>query len=533
MATTLDPRDATLGATHTVRRVSTRVARSVAVSALALGVLGDALLRQGPLGLGFPLFLGALLYVLARLTRSRGVRWSLGATLLLLPIAVTTATFAWRNSDALVFYNVLALLAALSALAWALLRGDEWEPGRASVGAYLAGAVKSGLSAAVGGFPLLADLRLGELARDEARSGPLRHWPAVGRGAAITIPLLLLFGMLFSAADPVFDHLVHDVLDVDVGLAASHVVLIGFFAWSTAGYLRGAAVAPIDDRVRHGERPSLGLGIIEVGLGLAALDVLFLIFVVIQLRYLFGGAAHVQATAHMTYAEYARRGFFELVWVTAFALATLLAANGALRRERRRDEWIFRGLSWTLLALLAVVMLSALQRMRLYQSEYGLTETRFYATVCMGWLAVVLAWFAATVLRGRGTPAFAFGALVSAWLAVAALDVANPDAIIARTNLARLERGARFDPSYVRTLSADATPVIAGTFATLPASMSAPDRCELEQSLVRWRRVRSSDWRGWNAARERARDIAESPRFAGLRQLDCSSLPGAPAGRGG
>ena len=66
------------------------------------------------------------------------------------------------------------------------------------------------------------------------------------------------------------------------------------------------------------------LGIVELGIVLGLLDVLFLAFVLVQFRYLFGGAELVQVSATLTYAEYARRGFFELV-----AVAALLAADHA------------------------------------------------------------------------------------------------------------------------------------------------------------------------------------------------------------
>ena len=46
---------------------------------------------------------------------------------------------------------------------------------------------------------------------------------------------------------------------------------------------------------------------------LAALDLLFLLFVALQARWLFGGAGVIEATTGLTVSEYARRGFFELV----------------------------------------------------------------------------------------------------------------------------------------------------------------------------------------------------------------------------
>ena len=117
-------------------------------------------------------------------------------------------------------------------------------------------------------------------------------------------------------------------------------------------------------------RPRIvSLGIVEVGIVLGLLDLLFLTFVVIQVRYLFGGAGHVAATAGLTYAEYARHGFFELVTVTALALPLLLYRPLAAQDRDPRPRGLFKALAGIMVVLLFVVVASALQRMYLYQQS--------------------------------------------------------------------------------------------------------------------------------------------------------------------
>ncbi len=178
------------------------------------------------------------------------------------------------------------------------------------------------------------------------------------------------------------------------------------------------------------------LGAIETGVMLGLLDLLFLAFVAVQVRYFFGGSALVQATTGLTYAEYARSGFFELVAVAALVLPFLLFVHWLLRPDDARGQRAFRWLAGAQIALLFVIMASAFERMRLYQAEYGLSEQRLYPTAFMGWLAVVFVWFCLTVLRGH-RERFAFGAMVAGFLLIATLHVVNPDALIARTNMAR------------------------------------------------------------------------------------------------
>ena len=132
-----------------------------------------------------------------------------------------------------------------------------------------------------------------------------------------------------------------------------------------------------------------------MGTVLGLLDLLFVAFVAVQIRYLFGGADRVVSTAGLTYAEYARRGFFELVTVDGASASG--AAAGTLAPPSRGPRAGLPGAGRNPVALLFVIMASAMQRMYLYVGEYGLTQLRFYVTAFMVWLAVVLAWFILTV----------------------------------------------------------------------------------------------------------------------------------------
>jgi len=245
------------------------------------------------------------------------------------------------------------------------------------------------------------------------------------------------------------------------------------------------------------------LGAVEVGVVLGLLNVLFGCFVAVQFRYFFGGAARVMSITELTYSEYARRGFFELTWVAGLMLPLLLAAHALLGKDRRAAERIFRPLAGVQVALLFVIMASAVARMRLYQSEYGLTELRLYTTAFMLWLGLVFVWFAWTVLVRSNRQRFACGALVAAFLTVGLLHLLNPDAFIVRANTAHARAGRAFDAEYAASLSADAVPAL---ISALP-SLARDERCYVARQIsARWSRpAPEEDWRTWSLARSRAR----------------------------
>lgn len=503
--------------------------RAVFAAGLAFGVAGDVLLR-GRGGPGVNLFLlfvglGVAVWALSRragLALSREARVVLGVGILF------AATFVLRASDAL---RQLAFLAAAMAFAIpAFHAGAAWlrHSGVSDQVETVAGAfansflgtfrlVIAALNYRAGsGAPAAGSGQPGEV------DGDLR-W-GVLRGLLLAIPFLVVFGALFMSADRMFADLVTNLVDLDYEQIAEHVFVTGLLTWLACGYLSGFLSGT---RLRgllepFGTRPSVG--VVEIGIAIALVDLLFALFVAVQFRYLFGGSSLVEVTPGLTYAEYVREGFGQLALACALVLPSLLGADWLLRRRRPRDTHVFRALGGLLLLLLLVIIASALQRVRAYQAAYGLTESRFYGAAFVGWITLLTVWFAATVLRGR-RERFAFPALVSGFAWIALLLAVNPDARIAQTNLGRAsdvaaatERGAeRVDAHYLASLSADAVPTLLNALDDLPPQAG----CVLAQGLLeRWGPEGSveRDWRSWNWPIARAREMVSAEGDA-LRRI--------------
>jgi hypothetical protein len=467
--------------------------------AVALGVLGDAFFHRRPLGLNVLLFvvcfIGALAVVLhaGRAPLHQGRRW------MCLPLLGFAAAFVWHDSPLLTVANLAALAGAVSLGA---LRRTQTSPARAGVGEYGAALAAAGAGTFAGAIHLLHR----EVAWDDAGArlrGP--RAAAIARGAAIGLPLVLLFGGLFMAADTVFKSLASSALP-NVGNIWTHLVVAAAFAWAAAGLLRDLVAPREQERVLPVDvltSRRLSLGATEIAVALGAVNIVFAAFVAVQARYLFGGRSLVEARAHLTYAHYARHGFFELVAVSVLLLPVLLGANALVRGRVR----IVCALSFTLVLLELAVAASALQRLRLYTQEYGLTELRIYTTGVVVWLVCVFAWLCVTTLRGKGR--FAVGMLVLGFAATAALNVLNPDALIARTNLTR----PQVDVAYLDGLSDDAIPTLLERLSSLRPDL----RSGLAQSLL-VRRTRESGLLSWNASRARSTSLLASHE-AELAQL--------------
>jgi hypothetical protein len=488
----------------------TRLGLEILGAATALGVAGDALLRATPWGLNGLLCTTGLVAAAAWLVRRHRVSVSSDAPWLAVAALLVASNFVARDSRTLQAFDLIGLVIVLAVAFLSIqgvgLRGRQaWH--------YLRAGCDAAVSAWIGVFPLLSrDVTWSEL----SRGGRLRQVRAVALGGMLAFPLLVVFGGLFSSADAVFHDVVADLFRIDFDAVLGHIALFGIFAVTSAGYLRGAMLrAAVSDPLTDGDS-KLSLGIIPVATALGLVDLLFLIFVVIQLRYLFGGVELIAAATGLTYAEYARRGFFELVTASGLVLPLLAGADWAVRNESREHQRTFRQLAIVLLLLLAVVMVSALARMRLYVGAFGLSEIRVYSTAFMLYLAGVFAWFAWTTLRGQRRR-FAFGALVQGFAVLGGLHLLNPDAFIVRANLARPPAERPFDGWYAASLSADAVPLLVEALPRLDARQQCTVAVGLGEQL---RRLERDDWRSWNFARARARHLLHDQE-ARLQTLPC------------
>lgn len=521
----------------------TKTGLEILQAAVLLGVLGDVLLRQTPWGLNVLLFIIALVAAFAMLIlRRKQEFWNKQTIALNIALIFFAAMYVWRDSMELKDANFLAILTILAVLSLPALK---IKTNIAGVFHYILGFFWSGINAAFAPFFLLID----DIAwKTLPQTGWSKHLVSVLRGLIIATPLVLIFGALFMAADAVFQGIIEKTLNIQFDVLVSHIFISGFLAWAIAGYLRGSliggfaknaskvSVAPNDEMKTQVSSvteeikeespetakkenkntwqnfdnsvlpPVFTLGTIEISIVLGLINLLFLSFVIVQIPYLFGGFELVQNTPDFKLAEYARRGFGELVTVAALVLPILLVSHWLLRKDSPVSEKIYRVLAVIQIALLFVIMASAAQRLFILTGNlgYGLTTVRFYPFVVMLWLALIFIWFGLTVLRGVREQ-FAWGALWLAIFVVGILHVFNPDDYIARTNIRLMNEGRTFDAFYNSNLSDDAVPVLLENLGT----MTFENQCFVKSKLSRRLENAQSetDFRSWNFSRWRAQNL--------------------------
>ncbi|MDX3656708.1 DUF4173 domain-containing protein [Streptomyces sp. ID05-26A] len=402
--------------------------------------------------------------------------------------------------------RALWLAGALAFLAMGFLRAAEWVFPLSLMASMLCGSIAMAGGKTVRGLVFGAlGVGLGALrsipwvAKGFRRRGPIGIRPFVSVGVALV--LLLVFGSLLAGADKGFNDFLEGLipdLDIDDYVQQTFFGVVAALGALGACYLV-AAPPEISEDAEDAEVKPGSLRLKDYGLPVGALVVLFTGFVGTQLAVLFGGEAYVMKTAGVTFAEYARSGFWQLLWVTILTLGVIAGVARFAVKKTQRDQLWLRVLLGSLAVLTLVIVASALSRMWFYQQAYGWTVLRLLVASCEVWLAVVYLMVIASgiSLRANWLPKAIVATGAAFFLAVVAL---NPERVVADYNVSRFEATQKIDTYYLSQLSEDAVPAL----VRLP---------QHERSCaLRWikNRTPEADWREWNLARHNARKSLES-----------------------
>ncbi|MBN1122097.1 MAG: DUF4173 domain-containing protein [Anaerolineae bacterium] len=441
-----------------------------------IGLLSDLLLYGNPLGISVPIIIVLILIGLFVLAAVEGTKVLLGNLWLILPLLFMAAMSAVRAAPLLRFLNISGSLLLMLLLANSLSTRPLV---KLNIGGYVEAVIESGIMS-----PLLSVVLIERGVNDIRQRGKLskKVVRSVLIGLLIALPFLCIFTILFSSADLIFGGYVDRLFtNLHIGDFIGHTLLTIVFSLLAMGGLAYALARGPDSKRLFSRKPDpaddneeknvetlieeenakeidkrIGLGMIESSVVLFSVDILFLLFVIIQFAALFGGEAFLRRQG-LTYSEYARRGFFELLAVAIITLGLILLLDHFTRRETKSQRTIFLAGSGLMILMTIIILASAFERMQLYEVAYGFTRLRVYPHIFMVWLAILMAYFLVFLFLDKSY-LFATGALVMSLGFVITLDILNPDAFIVRQNIARYEHGEPLDVDYLGSLSEDAIP---------------------------------------------------------------------------
>jgi Domain of unknown function (DUF4153) len=449
------------------------------------------------------IFVAALVGAVSIVLNRPGFGWLL--TGLAVAGAVVVTNYAVRDRDPWTFRNigerVFWGLAALALLEIGTVRDSGWLFFLCVVTALGCGAMALAGGRTVKGLALALITWIGAVFRSPAwlvrgvkAARTDRSGPRVVLAIVMSVALLLIFGGLFAAADAEFAHVLGSVLPKwTAGDVVEAIFCFAVILGLTCGATYLAAARPSYAKIPSSTRNPVRR--IEWALPLTVLNLLFAIFVYIQLTVLFGGPS-VNTRSHAYMRGYAHSGFWQLVVVSLLTLTVIGVTCRVASRETGADRISLRLLLGGLSVFSIVIVASAIKRLGAYEHAFGYTRVRVVVGGFELWLGAVfvLVLIAGIRVKASWLPQVIAGSFVVALLVGA---IANPDLYVANRNVDRYQQTGKFSVEYMRQLSADAVPAI----QRLPEKLRDCSMVDIAERLAE----KPDYWRTWNFSRVDAR----------------------------
>ena len=306
-------------------------------------------------------------------------------------------------------------------------------------------------------------------------------------GLAIALPSTIAVGFLLMSADSGFADILNDI--VDGGLRSVLVFAVQAVMGLPVGFYIFAMCRGTNECDEISDEYCLQriAAVRFVPSGAAAfsavpLCVMYVIFFFSQISYFLSSFASRLPSDMASYSEYARRGFFELCIVALINLAVIIGINlfSKYGEDGKKSKFV-KAMTVTLCVFTILLIVTAMSKMAMYISVYGLTRLRFYTTWFMLLLGILFIGIIISVVCARfNLSKFAVSAFT---VMFALLSFSGADRLIAEYNIGRYLGGTlpSADITMFRELSADAVPAA----EKLRGHISAKEEEMLDEILER------------------------------------------------
>lgn len=330
-------------------------------------------------------------------------------------------------------------------------------------------------------------------------------------GLLLSIPLMAIIIGLLSEADIVFNEWMSHISDLLKNVKAEDMIaqltiglVVGVIIFSYLWSLYYKQDRLPGNTVRYNIEIKKVWDPVIVLTMLTMVNVIYAIFTVIQFTYLFGGIDSL-LPQDVTYAEYARRGFFELVAVTLINVSIMTSVINFTKNENKKVATALRILNTLLVAFTMVMLVSASTRMSLYEETYGYTYLRVFTHAFMLFIFIML--IATLIKVWKESFPLLKSYIVVAIIAYLAINYFNADVFIVKNNIRRYEAniGGQVDTYYFRDLSYDAVPYMVKLLddKNIEVSSSIKDQLESRKNSL----ANDNDWQSFNLSKYKAKKV--------------------------
>ncbi len=479
------------------------------VCSVLLGVLFDFLFYKKALGISYTLFVIAFYLVFLGILRDKiAFRFSFGWFLSIPIIALSATYFVFSNQ---IFATLNFLIIPILIIAQTILITQEnnhkWYDA-SFIKDIFYGIFNRAFSHTSKPFVIiLSSLRI------RKSSKKYDVFMKILIGLTISIPLLIIIVSLLASADRIFQHLMDEILSsfgtINIGdfslqgiIALLIMIIVFSYIWSFSNpsqSIQAQMQYSLESNNRSWD-PIISITI------LVAINSVYLVFTLIQFAYMFG-ALNNALPPDFTYAEYARRGFFELLMVTLINFSLVLSSIRFTRKDGKLVSRTVQILHSLLILCTVVILSSAYLRMSLYEEVYGYTYLRVLTHSFMIFLGVLFVIAFYKIWNERISLLKPY--IVIGIIAYLILNFANIDELIANNNLDRYIKTGKLDTYYLKNLSYDSLPVL----VNLLEAENVP--VDIKKNLLEQQKELSKEqpWQSFNVSRQKAKQALSQAKL--------------------
>lgn len=435
----------------------------ITVFSLIVGIMIDYLFYGKIIGISFFIFILMTIFLALLIAKRFEQKINKLQIALLISAIILSAEVFLKSNSFLSFFNIIGSIYLLILAAILFIEKDFFNTRFLR---YFTAPISFVLKSFSGSSDYINSQKNLAVNKEKLGSKELR---GVFKGVIMALPILAVLGWFLYSADLVvqaYANKLFDLFYIKINLELILRILIIFvFSFFFIGVFSKISGKNEQEKSEEQNNQIKSTGFIESMTVLTLVELLFLAFIAIQFFYLFGGKNYVWGIdEYITYSEYAKNGFFELIAVAIISFLLIYTIAASSKIESLKEKKIFRFLSALLFVEITIILLSALKRLLLYIDGYGLTLSRFLAFALLFWIFSVFFLILYKIFLEKKNSAFifmVFSLSVAVWIGI---NIINPFALIARVNIERLAQGKKLDPYYFSNLPDDAIPEIVKIF---------------------------------------------------------------------
>lgn len=284
----------------------------------------------------------------------------------------------------------------------------------------------------------------------------LKKTPKILLGALIALPVLCVVVPLLISSDAAFEGLMlavwEDIMEIIARIIVTLLIFVFVFSFMFAvnKKLDVTETAPLKINTHIADST-------VVNTALLLLSFIYAVYMLSQLSYFFSAFSGL-LPEDFTFAEYARRGFFEMCAIAAVNLGLMFLSLVLSKYRDKKISKLTKALCLFIGAFSILLIATSFSKMYMYISQYGLTRLRVITSAFMVVLLLVFVYTVIRIFKAR-FPYMKF-AVVTACIVLFSLTLADVDRCVAKFNIYAYRSGIteELDMDMLGWLGSGSTP---------------------------------------------------------------------------